>query len=103
MTDQTADISSEERRFGTKELVGELLSERQEMLVEYCRVNPNIVYVVEALGPWEFEIDMEVESAEQFREIMMDIKSKFQDIVKDYSALHIYQVHKYNFCPSIQK
>lgn len=82
---------------------GNISEEREKMLVEYCRVNPNIVYVVRALGPWEFEIDLEVKSAEQFREIMMDIKSKFHDIIKDYSALNIYQVHKYNFCPSIQR
>jgi len=80
-----------------------LTEEEMNRLVEYCRINPNIVYVVKALGPWEFEIDMEVESAEKFREIMMDIKTKFKDIIKDYSALHIYQVHKYNFCPSIQE
>ncbi|MBS3175283.1 Lrp/AsnC family transcriptional regulator [Candidatus Woesearchaeota archaeon] len=77
--------------------------EREKKLREYCRLNPNIVYIVKSLGPWEFEIDMEVENAEKFREIMMDIKTKFSDILKDYSALQIYQIHKYNFCPSIQK
>lgn len=75
--------------------------DRERSLREYCRTNPNIVYIVKSLGPWEFEIDMEVENAEQFREIMMDIKTQFNDILKDYSALQIYQVHKYNFCPSI--
>ncbi len=75
---------------------------REKVLREYCRVNPNIVYIVKSLGLWEFEIDLEVESAEQFREIMMDIKTTFSDILKDYSALTLYKVHKYNFCPSIQ-
>ncbi|MFC1753160.1 Lrp/AsnC family transcriptional regulator [Thermoproteota archaeon] len=77
--------------------------QRENSLMEYCRMNPNIFYIVKSLGPWEFEIDMEVENAEQFRDIMMDIKTKFKEIIKDYSALHIYQVHKYNFCPSMQK
>lgn len=76
---------------------------RENALVEFCRINPNIVYIVKALGPWEFEIDMEVENAEQFRNIMMEIKTQFKDILKDYSALLIYQVHKYNFCPSMPK
>ena len=75
--------------------------EREKELIEYCRINPNIVYIVKALGPWEFEIDMEVENAQKFRDIMMDIKTRFKDIIKDYSALQIYQVHKYNFCPSV--
>ncbi len=77
--------------------------ERETSLQEYCRINPNIVYIVKSLGPWEFEIDLEVENAAQFREIMMGIKTEFSDILKEYSALHIYEVHKYNFCPSVQK
>jgi len=86
-----------------KVLIGfrNISEDRERSLREYCRINPNIVYIVKSLGPWEFEIDLEVESAEQFREIMMNIKTAFNDILKDYSALHIYQVHKYNFCPSI--
>tara|TARA_Y100000310_G_C20677691_1_gene814046 strand:- start:1958 stop:2932 length:975 start_codon:yes stop_codon:yes gene_type:complete len=79
-----------------------LVPEDEKRLIEYCRKNQNIVYTVKALGPWEFEIDLEVESTKQFREIMMNIKTEFKDIIKEYSTLHIYKVHKYNFCPSIQ-
>ncbi len=74
----------------------------EKTLQEYCRTHPNIVYIVKSLGPWDYEIDLETESAEQFRDVMRDIKTRFSDILKDYSSLHIYQVHKYNFCPSIQ-
>lgn len=76
---------------------------RENSLIEYCRTNPNIIYIAKTLGPWEFEIDIEAKNAEQFREIMMELKTMFKDIIKDYSALNIYQVHKYNFCPSIPK
>ncbi len=87
-----------------KVLIGfrNISEERERSLREYCRSNSNIVYIVKSLGPWEFEIDIEVENVEQFRVIMMDIKTKFNDILKDYSTLQIYQVHKYNFCPSVQ-
>jgi len=88
-----------------KVLIGfrNISEEREKILREYCRTNSNIVYIVKSLGQWEFEIDLEVESAEHFREIMMDLKKTFSDILKDYSALHIYQIHKYNFCPSVDK
>ena len=86
-----------------KVLIGfrNISEQREKALKEYCMANPNIIYVVRSLGPWEFEIDFEIENAEQFREIMMEIKTKFSDIIKDYSTLHFYKVHKYNFCPSI--
>ena len=75
--------------------------EREQSIITYCRSHKNIVYIVKALGPWDFEIDIEVASQDIFRKMMMEIKTKFSDIIKDYSTLHIYQVHKYNFCPSI--
>ena len=74
----------------------------EKSLIEYCRLNQNIVYIVKALGPWDFEIDLEVESPANLRQIMMDLKTKFKDVIRDYSILNIYQVHKYNFCPSIK-
>ena len=88
-----------------KVLIGfrNITAERERTLKEYCRTNPNIVYIVKSLGPWEFEIDLEVETAEQFRDIMMNIKTTFSDILKEYSTLQIYKVHKYNFCPSVQR
>ena len=45
------------------------------------------------------ELDLEVESVEEFRRIMMDLTSKFSSMIKDYSALTIYNVHKYNLLP----
>jgi Lrp/AsnC family transcriptional regulator, leucine-responsive regulatory protein len=86
-----------------KILVGlrNLSQERERALGEYCMRHPHIVYTVKALGPWDFEIDVEAESVERFRSVLMGLKSAFSDIVRDYSTLHIYQVHKYNFCPPV--
>jgi len=77
--------------------------EIERRIVSYCKSNSNIVYIVKALGQWDFEIDIEVENVEKFREIMMDFKSEFQNDIKDYSSLNLYQVHKYNFCPSVHR
>ncbi len=86
-----------------KVLIGlsNITEEKEQSLIEFCRINPNIVYVVKSLGPWEFEIDVEIEDAKSFRELMMKLKSQFNDIIQDYSALQIYKVWKYNFCPSL--
>ena len=88
-----------------KVLVGlrNLTNARESALMEFCRMNPNIVYICKVLGPWDIEVDMEVETPQNYRDIMMEIKNQFSDVIKDYSALQIYQVHKYNFCPSIPK
>ena len=42
---------------------------------------------------------MDVDNANQFRQIMMEIKSQFSDVIKEYNTLQISQVHKFNFYP----
>ena len=75
--------------------------ESYQHLTEYCKNHPNVFYVVKTFGPWEFEIDLEVKSEEEFRSIMRELKKKFEDKISDYSYINIYKVHKYNFCPEI--
>lgn len=75
---------------------------REKIFKEYCKINPHIVYVVKSFGPWGYEIDLEIENMDKFREIMMNIKAEFSDILKEYSLINIYKIHKYNFCPSVQ-
>ncbi len=72
---------------------------RHDQLQAFCRTHPNIIYTVRTFGPWEFEIDLEVPDADAFRDVMRNIKKEFADIIRDYSHVSIYRVHKYNFCP----
>ena len=44
-----------------------LNEEEERKLQEYCRTRQNIWYFCTILGPWNFEIDLDVESKEQFR------------------------------------
>lgn len=71
--------------------------EKEKMIVSYCQQNPNIVYIVNSLGPWQLELDIEVKDIIEFRKLMRDFLNKFADIVSDYSALNIYEEHKYRF------
>lgn len=74
---------------------------RYSTLLSFCRLHPNIFYVVRSFGVWEFEIDMEVRDVAAFRRVMRELKERFSDIIKDYSYISIYRIHKYNFCPSM--
>jgi Lrp/AsnC family leucine-responsive transcriptional regulator len=73
---------------------------KYDLLLSFCKLHPNIFYIVRTFGVWEFEIDMEVQDVPAFRRIMRELKEKFSDIISDYSYISIYKVHKYNFCPS---
>ena len=63
MSDQTVEISSNERRTGTKEMVDELLSERQTVLVLYCKVS--------GLQPYHHEKSIK-EELRDFCQVLID-------------------------------
>lgn len=74
-----------------------ITNEQEKKLYSYCLQNPNIVYTVNCLGDWQFEIDIEVENVEEFRELIRDFLNNFSDIVSDYSPLNIYEEYKFRF------
>jgi len=73
--------------------------ETGEKFLEFARIHPNIWFHSKTLGKWDMEINMDVDNANQFREIMMEIKSEFSKIIKEYNTLQISHVHKFNFYP----
>jgi DNA-binding Lrp family transcriptional regulator len=76
-----------------------LTEEKERILFEYCKTQPNIWFHSKSLGKWDLEINMDVDNANQFRQIMMEIKSQFSDIIKEYNTLQVSKVHKFNFYP----
>ncbi|MEK6825945.1 MAG: Lrp/AsnC family transcriptional regulator [Nanoarchaeota archaeon] len=77
--------------------------EQERSFRSFCQTHPSIVYLVKSLGPWEFEVDLEVEDSKKLRVILMEMKTEFKDVLKDYSTLSLYKVYNYNFCPSIKE
>jgi DNA-binding Lrp family transcriptional regulator len=78
-----------------------LTEEKEKQIMEYCRENKNIWYFCTCLGNWNFEIDLDIETAEEFRNFLRELKINFSDIIKDYTVMTVFRTNKYNFCPSI--
>ncbi len=74
-----------------------LTKEKEQKLHTFCQQHSNIVYIVTCLGPWQFEMDIEVENIEELREILREFMNNFSEIVSDYTSLNIYQEHKFRF------
>ena len=74
-------------------------TERLCSFVEYCREHSRISYFIKALGEWNYELNLEVESLEQYRSIMMDLARKYSDIIRDYQGMPVSKVLKLTFEP----
>ena len=74
-------------------------TERLCSFVDYCRVHPRISYLIKALGEWDYELNLEVDSLEQYRSIMMELTRKYSDIIRDYQGMPVSKVLKLTFEP----
>ncbi len=76
------------------------LTEKEERrFFTYCNLHPNIIHHLKVLGNWDLVIDIEVESVDKLREIIMDIKFKFSEIVQRIETTYIYQIDQFSDIP----
>lgn len=77
----------------------QLTAETAQHFAKYCQTRPNITYLVRSLGEWDFELNLEVEEPNHCREAIMDLTRVFPHLIRDYSALLITKIDRYNFYP----
>ncbi len=73
-------------------------SGKKEML-GYFAVHPNVVYAYESTAEADLEVELEVESYDQFREILADFRTRFTDTIESYRHLLWFKEHKILFFP----
>ncbi|HIH20404.1 TPA: Lrp/AsnC family transcriptional regulator [Candidatus Micrarchaeota archaeon] len=69
-------------------------SKRNEIF-DFLTETPRVTYVIQTMGDWEIEFDVEVESPEHFRKFMDSMRSKFGRDIEEYTPLYVYEVVKY--------
>lgn len=61
------------------------ISEEDKMrLIEYAKRSRNIVYLIEQVSSWEFEIELLAESYEKFLDVMNELRLMFKDSLRNY-------------------
>lgn len=76
---------------------------RIKSLIAFCESKPEITYIIRNLGPWELEIEFEIDSFEKFFSIMEELKHKFSDVVKKYEYVIITKDHQWDYYPGCNK
>jgi DNA-binding Lrp family transcriptional regulator len=68
-------------------------------MFEYFRQHPNIIYAYETISENDLEVELEVQSYEDFRKILDEIRNLFGKSIKKYHHLLWYKEHKFLFMP----
>ena len=58
-----------------------------------------MINIVQTIGSWDLEIELEVENFEQYYQIMNEIQEKFNEIIKSYESVLFSSEPKQSFVP----
>ncbi|MFC1753399.1 Lrp/AsnC family transcriptional regulator [Thermoproteota archaeon] len=77
-----------------------LTKEKKRKLSAYCQSHPNIIFYIETVGKWNFEIIYEIEGQKELQDLIIDIRTKFSDIIMDVESIVLFNHYvKYNQYP----
>jgi len=77
-----------------------LTKKNKEQLYLYCQNNPNIIFLIETVGKWNFEIIYEVKNQKQLQELIIEIRTRFQNIITNLETIVLFNHYvKYNQYP----
>lgn len=73
--------------------------QRYTELMNFCKDQKYIIHLIEAIGPWELELEIEVPSPREFQDLNNDIRNYFSDIVRKVESVIISHEMKLEFLP----
>lgn len=67
--------------------------------LQYCMNLPNVIHIIESLGPWEIELEIETKTMEDFYNLSHKIRNEFSNIIKKTESVIISDEMKLDFFP----
>jgi len=58
-------------------------------LIEFSKYHPNIIYLIESIGPWNIVMNVCVKNIEELEKIMIEIKEKYGELINVVEYLRI--------------
>ncbi|HLC65696.1 MAG TPA: winged helix-turn-helix transcriptional regulator [Candidatus Nanoarchaeia archaeon] len=56
-------------------------------LVYWCRLQKNITAVISCVGPWQLELEIEIDTFRNLCSLLTELKDKFPDVLRSYETL----------------
>ena len=73
--------------------------ERLDEFISYVSSIPDVVWPMKVMGTWDFELDCEVENYDRFQDIILNIKERFPEIIKNHEFFIVSKEYKLDFYP----
>lgn len=76
--------------------------EREKTLLGFCKRSANIGYALKTIGAWDIEFEYYVDDNKELHESIVHLRNSFQDIIRSYEPLLIFDEYKFNYWPFAQ-
>lgn len=73
--------------------------EREKQLLTYTLKTPEIVQVHKTVGDWDMEIDIESLDKVKIRQIIVQIREDFKDLIETFNSIEFYNYYKRSYLP----
>jgi DNA-binding Lrp family transcriptional regulator len=73
--------------------------ENMPAFLDYCAELPNVIHIIESLGPWDVELEAETRTTAEFYDMTHEIRNKFPGIVNKIEHVMILEEKKLDFLP----
>ncbi|MFA4930963.1 MAG: winged helix-turn-helix transcriptional regulator [Patescibacteria group bacterium] len=70
-------------------------SRRVQDLYNFCAIHPHIINYVKVMGNWQLMLDIEIDSRENLRDLIRELRHRFQDIIHQIAINEVYQIDKF--------
>lgn len=72
---------------------------RKKEFVHFCKQYQKIYYVTNTVGLYNLMLDVHVSNVEEFKEVLLELKSRFSDVIRLYESMIIFDEYKINYFP----
>ncbi|MFH1521041.1 MAG: AsnC family transcriptional regulator [Candidatus Micrarchaeota archaeon] len=70
----------------------------EKQLYEFLR-HKNVTFLVKHLGVWRFGLEVEVSSSREFQDFLIELRTRFGDMISTYETFPIFHDHVLNYFP----
>ncbi|MBT5023359.1 Lrp/AsnC family transcriptional regulator [Candidatus Woesearchaeota archaeon] len=72
---------------------------RKNEFINFCKEQDNIYYVTNTIGNYNLMLDIHVKDTKEFKEVLLELKEKFSDVIKTYESIIIFDEYKIDYFP----
>jgi Lrp/AsnC family leucine-responsive transcriptional regulator len=76
-----------------------ITEQKENEIIDYLKINVNVVGIIKQVGIWDFEIEFEVDSKQAMLDLTRKFRDKFKAVIKEFEVIPLYHEYKYNFFP----